>query len=538
VVARTDNFTWSDDAYIAARAKKDWRREPISIYEVHLASWRRPAQNFFYSYDEIAETLIPYVKDMGYTHVELMPINEHPLDDSWGYQPIGLFSPTSRHGEPAGFARFVDRAHAAGIGVIVDWVPAHFPTDEQGLALFDGAKLYEDPDPKRGFHPDWNTNIYDFGRAEVANFLTASALYWLDRYHIDGLRVDAVASMVELDFSRKPGQWSPNKYGGNENLEAVALLQRVNTLAYGEHPGTLMMAEDSSDRTGICTPVHEGGLGFGFKWNLGWMHDTLDYLKLDPLLRQYHHDELTFGLLYAFTENFILPLSHDEVVYGKRSLVAKFPGDAWQQFATLRAYYALMWGFPGKKLLFMGQEFAQWKEWDFHIELDWPLLEPDHPMNRGVRDCVRDLNRLYTTEPSLHARDSEQEGFKWLVVDDKQQSIYVWMRLGGPNSVPLVIISNFTSVPRENYGIGLPHAGVWREVMNTDATYYGGSGVGNLGAVTATAVPSHGFPASAFVTVPPLATVYLRLDPSTVPPPPVVKKKSEPQKPERTKPTH
>jgi len=538
VVARTDNFTWTDEAYIAARGKKDWRREPISIYEVHLASWRRPAQNFFYSYDEIAEKLIPYVKDLGYTHMELMPINEHPLDDSWGYQPIGLFSPTSRHGEPAGFARFVDRAHAAGIGVIVDWVPAHFPTDEQGLALFDGTKLYEDPDPKRGFHPDWNTNIYDFGRREVANFLAASALYWLDRYHIDGLRVDAVASMLELDFSRKPGEWSPNKYGGNENLEAIAFLKRVNTLAYGEHPGTLMMAEDSSDRTGICTPVHEGGLGFGFKWNLGWMHDTLDYLKLDPLFRQHHHNELTFGLLYAFTENFVLPLSHDEVVYGKRSLVAKFPGDEWQQFATLRAYYGLMWAFPGKKLLFMGQEFAQWKEWDFHIELDWPLLEPDHPMNRGVRDCVRDLNRLYTTEPSLHARDSEQEGFKWVVVDDRQQSVYVWMRLGGPNSVPLVIISNFTSVPRENYAIGLPHAGIWREVMNTDATLYGGSGVGNLGAVTATAKPSHGYPASAFVTVPPLATVYLRLDPSTVPQPPVVKKLSEPEKSELKKPTN
>jgi 1,4-alpha-glucan branching enzyme len=530
VVSRTDNFTWTDEAYLEARGKKDWRREPISIYEVHLASWRRPAQNLFYNYDEIADKLIPYVKDLGYTHMELMPINEHPLDDSWGYQPIGLFSPTSRHGEPAGFARFVDRAHAAGIGVILDWVPAHFPTDEQGLAFFDGAKLYEDPDPKRGFHPDWNTNIYDFGRAEVANFLTASALYWLDRFHIDGLRVDAVASMVELDFSRKPGEWSPNKYGGNENLEAVAFLQRVNVLAYGEHPGTLMMAEDSSDRTGICTPVHEGGLGFGFKWNLGWMHDTLDYLKLDPLFRQHHHDELTFGLLYAFTENFILPLSHDEVVYGKRSLVAKFPGDEWQQFATLRAYYALMWGFPGKKLLFMGQEFAQWKEWDFHIELDWPLLEPNHPMNRGVRDCVRDLNRLYVAEPSLHARDSEQEGFKWIVVDDKSQSVYVWMRLGGPDSAPIAIISNFTSVPREHYGIGLPHAGIWREVMNTDATHYGGSGVGNLGAVTASAKPSHGFPASAFVTVPPLATVYLRLDPGTVLPP-VVKKQSEPKKP-------
>jgi 1,4-alpha-glucan branching enzyme len=531
VVARTDNFTWTDEAYLAARAKQTARREPISIYEVHLGSWRRPGRHQFLTYDQIADQLIPYVQDLGYTHIELMPINEHPLDDSWGYQPIGLFSPTSRHGEPAAFARFVDRAHAAGIGVILDWVPAHFPTDEQGLARFDGTKLYEDSDPKRGFHPDWNTNIYDFGRKEVANFLTASALYWLDRYHIDGLRVDAVASMLRLDFSRKPGEWSPNKYGGNENLEAIALLQRVNVLAYGEHPGTLMIAEDSTDRQGVCRPVHEGGLGFGFKWNLGWMHDTLDYLKLDPLFRQYHHNELTFGLLYAFTENFILPLSHDEVVYGKRSILGRFPGDEWQQFATLRAYYAFMWAFPGKKLLFMGQEFGQWKEWDFHIELDWPLLGPDHPFNRGVRDCVRDLNRLYRTEPSLHARDCEQEGFKWIVVDDAKQSIYAWIRMGAPDDVPLAAITNFTSIPRENYAIGLPYAGIWREVMNTDATLYGGSGVGNLGAVTASAKSSHGFPASALVTVPPLATVYLRLDPSTVPPPEV---KKQPEKPKPT----
>jgi 1,4-alpha-glucan branching enzyme len=529
VVARTDNFTWTDEAYLAGRAKQTARRQPISIYEVHLGSWRRPGRHQFLTYDQIADQLIPYVQDLGYTHIELMPINEHPLDDSWGYQPIGLFSPTSRHGEPAAFARFVDRAHAAGIGIILDWVPAHFPTDDQGLAYFDGAPLYEDADPKRGFHPDWNTNIYDFGRKEVANFLTASALYWLERYHIDGLRVDAVASMLRLDFSREPGQWSPNKYGGNENLEAIALLQRVNILAYGEHPGTLMIAEDSTDRQGVCRPVHEGGLGFGFKWNLGWMHDTLDYLKLDPLFRQYHHNELTFGLLYAFTENFILPLSHDEVVYGKRSLVAKFPGDEWRQFATLRAYYAFMWAFPGKKLLFMGQEFGQWKEWDFHIELDWPLLGPGHPFNHGVRDCVRDLNRLYRTEPALHARDCEQEGFKWIVVDDAQQSIYAWLRMGAPDDVPIAMITNFTSVPRENYAIGLPHAGIWREVMNTDATLYGGSGVGNLGAVTASAKPSHGFPASALVTVPPLATVYLRLDPSTVPPPEVKKKPVQPK---------
>jgi 1,4-alpha-glucan branching enzyme len=512
VVARTDNFSWTDADYLARRAKAIARRAPIAIHEVHLGSWRKGDDGGYLSYDQIADQLIPYVTDMGFTHIELMPVNEHPLDDSWGYQPIGLFAPTSRHGDPAGFARFVDRAHAAGLGVIVDWVPAHFPTDAHGLAQFDGTSLYEDADPRRGFHPEWNTAIYDFGRREVMNFLTASALYWLDRFHIDGLRVDAVASMLQLDFARKPGEWAPNVQGGNANLEAIALLQRVNILVYGEHPGALMIAEDSTDWQGICKPVHEGGLGFGFKWNLGWMHDTLDYLSLDPVHRRWHHNELTFGLLYAFTENFILPLSHDEVVYGKRSIVAKFPGDEWRRFATLRAYYAFMWAFPGKKLLFMGQEFGQVNEWDFHKALDWYLL--DHNFHRGVRDCVRDLNRLYRDEPALHARDCESEGFRWIVVDDAPQSVYAWVRLGEPKDRPVVMISNFTSVPRPGYRIGLPKAGIWREIMNTDATQYGGSGVGNLGSVRAASVPSHGYPASAAVTVPPLATVYLRFDPA------------------------
>ena len=512
VVARTDRFPWTDADYLAQRAKDIARRAPITIYEVHLGSWRKTPDGAYLTYDEIADQLIPYVQDLGFTHIELMPVNEHPLDDSWGYQPIGLFAPTSRHGAPAAFARLVDRAHAAGLGVILDWVPAHFPTDAHGLAHFDGTALYEDADPRRGFHPEWNTAIYDFGRREVINFLTASALYWLDRYHIDGLRVDAVASMLKLDFARKPGQWAPNVEGGNANLEAIALLRHVNVLAYGEHPGTLMMAEDSTDWQGICKPVHEGGLGFGFKWNLGWMHDTLDYLALDPVHRRWHHDELTFGLLYAFTENFILPLSHDEVVYGKRSIVAKFPGDEWQRFATLRAYYAFMWAFPGKKLLFMGQEFGQVNEWDFHRGLDWYLL--DQPFHRGARDCVRDLNRLYRDEPALHARDCENEGFRWIVVDDAPQSVYAWMRLGEPDDPPVVMISNFTSVPRPGYRIGLPKTGIWREIMNTDAATYGGSGVGNLGSVLGAPTPSHGFPASATLTVPPLATVYLRFDPA------------------------
>jgi 1,4-alpha-glucan branching enzyme len=512
VVARTDNFPWTDTAFLAGRASATARREAISIYEVHLGSWRKGHDGVYLTYDELADQLIPYVQYMGFTHIELMPVNEHPLDDSWGYQPVGLFAPTSRHGSPAAFARFVDRAHAAGIGVIVDWVPAHFPTDAHGLARFDGTALYEDADPRRGFHPEWNTAIYDFGRREVMNFLTASALYWLDRFHIDGLRVDAVASMLQLDFARKPGEWAPNVKGGNENFEAIALLQRVNILAYGEHPGTLMIAEDSTAWSGVCRPVHEGGLGFGFKWNLGWMHDTLDYLSLDPIHRRYHHNELTFGLLYAFTENFILPLSHDEVVYGKRSIVGRFPGDEWQRFATLRAYYAFMWAFPGKKLLFMGQEFGQVNEWDFHRALDWYVL--DHKFHQGVRDCVRDLNRLYRDESALHVRDCESEGFRWIVVDDAPQSVYAWMRLGEPKDFPVVMISNFTTVPREDYRIGLPRPGVWREIMNTDAVLYGGSGVGNLGAVQASAVPSHGFPASVSLRLPPLATVYLRFDPA------------------------
>jgi 1,4-alpha-glucan branching enzyme len=513
MVARTDNFTWTDDAYMAARAGRNARREPISIYEVHLGSWRKSWDgNGYQSYDEIADQLIPYVVDMGFTHIELMPVSEHPLDDSWGYQPVGLFAPTARHGSPAGFASLVDRAHAAGLGVILDWVPAHFPTDAHGLARFDGTPLYEDADPRRGFHPQWKTAIYDFGRKEVANFLAASALFWLDRYHVDGLRVDAVASMLQLDFAREPGQWTANVYGGNQNLEAIALLKRVNTLVYGEYPGALMIAEDSTATVGVTHPVHEGGLGFGFKWNLGWMHDTLDYLALDPIHRRFHHNELTFGLLYAFNENFILPLSHDEVVYGKRSIVAKMPGDEWQRFATMRAYYAFMWAFPGKKLLFMGQEFGQVDEWDFHRDLQWGLLQ--YAFHSGARDCVRELNRLYRTEPALHARDCESEGFRWIVVDDAQNSVYAWIRMGNPADTPIVMITNFTTVPRKDYRIGLPRAGIWREVMNTDATLYGGSGMGNMGAVRASAVSSQGFPASARVTLPPLATLYLRYGPT------------------------
>jgi len=506
IVARTDSFVWSDAAWMQARQGQDLRRLPISIYEVHLGSWRRHADGGFLSYDELGDTLIPHAVDLGFTHLELLPISEHPLDASWGYQPIGLFAPTRRFGDPASFARFVDRAHRAGLGVILDWVPAHFPTDQHGLAHFDGGPLYEHSDPRRGFQPDWNTAIYDFGRHEVMNVLLANALYWLDRYHIDGLRIDAVASMLYLDYSRKPGEWLPNEDGGNENRDAVAFLRRLNELVYGVHPGTVTVAEESTAWPGVSQPVYAGGLGFGFKWNMGWMHDTLDYMSLEPVHRKFHHNKLTFGLLYGFSENFVLPLSHDEVVHGKRSIADRMPGDEWQRFANLRAYYAFMWAHPGKKLLFMGQENGQIREWNFDQGLEWYLL--DYPIHRGVRDVIRDLNRLYRALPALHARDCEPEGFAWIVVDDADQSVFAWLRRGGPDDPTVAVACNFTPVPRPGYRIGLPHAGRWREVLNTDAREYGGSGAGNMGGIVAENRPAGGYPASAAMTLPPLATVY------------------------------
>ena len=511
VVTRTDHFTWSDDAFMAGRTVQDPRRAPMSVYEVHLGSWRRGDGNRFLTYDELAEQLVPYAADLGFTHIQLMPVTEHPLDASWGYQPIGLFAPTRRFGDPAGFARFVDRAHAAGLHVLCDWVPAHFPTDQHGLAHFDGVPLYEHADPRRGFHPDWNTAIYDFGRKEVANFLAASALYWLDRYHIDGLRVDAVASMLYLDYSRKPGEWAPNPDGSNDNRDAIAFIRRSNELAYGLHPGSVMIAEESTAWAGVSRPTDSGGLGFGFKWNMGWMHDTLDYISLDPVYRKWHHNDLTFGLLYAFTENFVLPLSHDEVVYGKHSILGRMPGDEWQRFANARVYYSFMWGHPGKKLLFMGQEFGQSAEWNFEQSLDWHLLQ--YPVHQNLQSMIRELNRLHRTEPALHARDCEPEGFRWIVADDGEQSVLVWLRSGGPGDAPIAIACNFTPVPRQGYRIGLPHAGRWREILNSDATMFGGSGMGNFGAIFADAQPLHGLPASAEITVPPLAAVYFRYDP-------------------------
>ncbi len=503
VVEAPARHVWGDEAHRAFWAGADARRQPMSIYEVHAGSWRRAADGGFLSWDELAEQLIPYVVDMGFTHIEFLPISEHPYDPSWGYQPIGLFAPTARFGEPEGFARLVDGAHRAGIGVILDWVPAHFPTDAHGLARFDGTALYEHDDPRLGFHPDWNTAIYNFGRREVSAFLVNNALYWAERFHVDGLRVDAVASMLYRDYSRKAGEWIPNKEGGRENWEAVAFLREVNRRLYGAHPGAFTIAEESTSWPGVSKPVHEGGLGFGFKWNMGWMHDTLQYMAREPIHRSHHHDEITFGLTYAWSENFVLPLSHDEVVHGKGSLLEKMSGDDWGKFASLRALYGLMWGYPGKKLLFMGQEFAQRHEWSEARALDWELT--DAPAHEGVRRLVRDLNRLHREHPALHARDCEPDGFRWAVVDDRANSIFAWTR-HAPGANPIAVVVNMTPTPRTDYRLPLPADGVWREVLNTDAHIYGGSGVGDLGEVVA----RNG---GAAIVVPPMATVMLEYAP-------------------------
>ena len=488
---------WGDEAHCAHWAAVDPRRQPISIYEVHAGSWDRDAGDWFLSWDRLAEQLIPYVVDLGFTHIEFLPVTEHPYDPSWGYQTTGLYAPTARHGDPEGFARFVDGAHRAGIGVLLDWVPAHFPIDAHGLARFDGTALYEHEDPRLGFHPDWNTAIYNFGRREVANFLVNNALFWAERYHVDGLRVDAVASMLYRDYSRAAGEWIPNAQGGRENWEAVEFLQAMNKAVYASTPGILTIAEESTSWPGVSQPVHEGGLGFGFKWNMGFMHDTLKYMARDPIHRRHHHAEITFGLVYAFSENFVLPLSHDEVVHGKGSLLNKMSGDDWQQFANLRAYYTLMWAYPGKKLLFMGQEFAQRREWSEARALDWELR--DAPAHEGVRRLVRDLNHFYRELPALHARDCEPDGFAWLIVDDADNSVFAWLR-SAPGAPPVAVIANLTPMLHTGYRLPLPHEGTWREVLNSDAALYGGSGAGNLGQINATG-------GSAEITLPPLATM-------------------------------
>ncbi|MCB1351333.1 MAG: 1,4-alpha-glucan branching protein GlgB [Rhodobacteraceae bacterium] len=508
IVAADMNHDWGDADHRAYWSNVDARRQPISIYEVHAGSWKRHEDGSFLTWDELADELIPYVVKMGFTHIEFLPISEHPYDPSWGYQTVGLYAPTARFGPPEGFARFVDGAHRAGISVLIDWVPAHFPVDEHGLAKFDGTSLYEHADPRQGFHPDWNTAIYNFGRREVRSFLVNNALFWSEKYHIDGLRVDAVASMLYLDYSRKAGEWIPNQFGGRENLEAVNFLQETNKAVYGSHPGTITIAEESTSWPQVSAPVHEGGLGFGFKWNMGFMHDTLQYMSHEPIHRQYHHNEMTFGLLYAFSENYVLPLSHDEVVHGKGSLIGKMSGDGWQKFANLRAYYAFMWGYPGKKLLFMGQEFAQGAEWSEERSLDW--WQTDIAQHKGMQDLVADLNRNYRTKPALHARDCEGEGFEWMLADESQSSVFAWIRKA-PGENPVAVVSNFTPMPRYDYRVPLPHAGTWKEIVNTDSSGYGGSGVGNFGQVTATE-DSRGI--SAQMTLPPLATLWLEFEPA------------------------
>jgi 1,4-alpha-glucan branching enzyme len=483
----------------------------VSIYEVHLGSWRRVPEEGqrWLSYRELAEQLADYVSDMGFTHVELMPVMEHPFYGSWGYQGTGYYAPTRRYGDPHDFMAFVDHLHQRGIGVILDWVPAHFPRDAHGLAFFDGTHLYEHDDPRRREHPDWGTRVFNYGRHEVANFLIANALFWLERYHLDGLRVDAVASMLYLDYSRRAGEWSPNRFGGRENLDAIAFLKRLNEVVYGLHGDAITVAEESTSWPMVSRPVQLGGLGFGYKWNMGWMHDILDYFRQDPVHRRYHHDRLTFGLLYAWTENFILPLSHDEVVHGKGSLKAKMPGDDWQRFANLRLLYAFMWAYPGKKLLFMGGEFGQSNEWYHETSLQWHLLDQG-PYHRGVSSLVRDLNRLYREERALHQLDHDPAGFVWMDCRDNEQGVIAFVRFALEPGQMLLCACSFTPIPRREYRLGVPRAGTWVEVLNTDSAHYGGSNLGNGGGVQSEPVPWHGQPQSIRLTLPPLAAVWLR----------------------------
>ena len=510
VVAPPPDYAWTDADWMAAREARQRPDAPISIYEVHAGSWMHGDDGGMRDWAGRAAWLIPYAAAMGFTHLELMPITEHPFGGSWGYQPLSQFAPSARYGAPEDFARFVDEAHRHGLGVILDWVPAHFPTDSHGLARFDGTPLYEHADPREGFHQDWNTLIYNLGRREVAGTLLASALWWLETFHVDGLRVDAVASMLYRDYSRKAGEWVPNILGGRENLESVEFLRRMNTLVADRAPGAITIAEESTAWPGVTAPVGEGGLGFGYKWNMGWMHDTLQFVERDPMYRQWHHGEWTFGLVYAWSERFVLPLSHDEVVHGKGSLLGKMPGDRWRKFATLRAYLSFMWTHPGKKLMFMGGELAQPTEWNHDAALPWALLdEADHA---GVQKLVRALNRVYAAEPALHARDADAGGFAWIVGDDSANSVFVYARYGREDDAPVVIAVNMTPQPRYGYRVGLPFAERWSELLNSDAAGFGGSAVGNNGGVVAVPEPSHGLPASAALTLPPLGAVLLRFE--------------------------
>jgi 1,4-alpha-glucan branching enzyme len=500
-VVTVSDHAWGDDEWMRARVSRDPHSGPMSVYELHLGSWRPGL-----GYREAADALIDYLTPLGYTHVEFLPLAEHPFGGSWGYQVTGYYAPTSRFGRPDDLRYLIDRLHGAGIGVLMDWVPGHFPKDEWALARFDGEPLYEHPDPRRGEQKDWGTLVFDFGRAEVRNFLVANALYWLEEFHVDGLRVDAVASMLYLDYSRADGEWVPNVHGGRENLEAIAFLQEANATAYKRNPGIVMIAEESTSFPGITAPTSAGGLGFGLKWNMGWMHDSLQYMHEDPLYRSYHHGEITFSFVYAFSEQFLLPISHDEVVHGKGSLVNKMPGDHWQKLANTRAYLAFMWAHPGKQLLFMGQEFGQLSEWSEERGLDWWVL--DQPTHRGLWDLVARLNALYRTEPALWRHDHDPRGFQWLDGGDAQSNVVAFARIGDGD--PLVCVSNFAGVPHTDYRLPMPFAGEWEELLNTDAVEYGGSGAGNLGTVTATDAPWGGLRASAVLTLPPLGTLWLR----------------------------
>jgi len=506
IVAANSQHDWQDTDWMSKREKADWLHEAHSVYEVHMGSWRRNAEGEFQTYREMADEMVPYVKELGFTHIELLPITEHPLDISWGYQTTGYFSPTSRFGSPDDLRYFIDVCHQNGIGIILDWVPGHFPKDAHGLARFDGSALYEHEDPRQGEHQDWGTYIFNYGRNEVTNFLLSSAFYWLEEFHIDGLRVDAVASMLYLDYSREEGEWVPNQHGGRENLEVIQFLQHMNSVLHQEHPGCLITAEESTSYPMVSRPAHMGGLGFSMKWNMGWMHDILEYMQQDSIHRRYHHDSLTFGLLYAFTENFVLPFSHDEVVHGKKSMINKMPGDEWQRFANLRLLYTLMFTYPGKKLLFMGSEFAQGTEWNCEKALDWYVM--DYPLHKGMKTLVSDLNNLYTSTPALYKHEFDPHGFEWLDCNDREQSILSYIRKNDEQYV--ISIFNFTPVPREKYRIGVPDLASYKIIMNSDSEYYGGTNVSNVETIAAESIPWSDKPYSIEVNLPPLAGIVLQ----------------------------
>ena len=508
LVTKTSAHTWQDESWLKQRETHDWLKAPMSIYEVHLGSWQQDDNGNFLSYQELAHRLVPYAKDLGFTHIELLPISEHPLDASWGYQTTGNYAPTSRFGEPDDFRYFVDYCHKNGIGVILDWVPGHFPKDAHGLGRYDGSALYEHEDPRLGEHKDWGTLIFNYGRNEVKNYLLSSAVFWLEEFHIDGLRVDAVASMLYLDYSREEGEWVPNEHGGNENLEAIDFMRQLNSVTHEHLPGTLIIAEESTSWPMVSRPTWLGGLGFSMKWNMGWMNDTLQYMSREPVHRQYHHDILTFSQLYAYTENFVLPFSHDEVVHGKQSMLGKMPGDEWQRFANLRLLYTYMFTHPGKKLLFMGCEFAQNNEWDHANPLDWQAL--DHSLHQGVKSLVTDMNKLYKQESPLHKYDFEHRGFAWIDCHDAPQSILSYLRLSDGEAV--IVALNFTPIPRHNYRLGVPQKGQYKEIFNSDSEYYGGSNIGNAGAIISDELPWMNQPHSINITLPPLAGVIFKLD--------------------------